>query len=396
MGSYSELYIAGYPIFSAKNTYHTLVVDLIFLPEDFKKLNRPLRKRNPLVWGDTYKDEKGTEEVKVFSSRVHICRERLELYGATKLKAEEDFENALQIIRDEEIYDWADNPNITYDFYLKTIKSIIAGKQKKSQTEFYTDFVDYLIESELLLENQSIRLGLWSIFSVVPSISTVEYNLTDIMAGGWIDPEPDKLIETEKIIVFTEGKTDTEFIKAGFQLFFPHLIGYYHFIDFEKSRYEASASRLIHTIKSFVGSGIKNLVLAVFDNDTAALGEINHLKPINLPPNIKVLKYPKIDLGSNYPTLGPTGMKTMDVNGLAGSIELYLGEDCLKENGILIPIQWTGYVDSLGRYQGSVRNKAGIQKKFREKVKKAKGTKPNTEDWKELISIVQMLKDAWK
>jgi hypothetical protein len=223
----------------------------------------------------------------------------------------------------------------------------------------------------------------------------VEYNLTDIIESGWVSECPSNLVSTEKIIVLTEGKTDTEFLLVGLNKFFPHLEGYYHFMDFENSRYEANASRLVHSIKSFVGSGIKNRIIAIFDNDTAALKEIKNLNKVKLPGNIKVLQYPDIEIAKNYPTFGPTGIQKMDVNGLAGSIEMYLGQDCLMQEDSFTPIQWTGFMESIGKYQGVILNKDSIQKQFRKKVKEFDNVTLNIENWKELISIIEVMNSSW-
>ena len=46
MGSYSELYISDYPIFSTKNGYFEELANLIFLDSDFLEFERPLNERN--------------------------------------------------------------------------------------------------------------------------------------------------------------------------------------------------------------------------------------------------------------------------------------------------------------------------------------------------------------
>lgn len=62
----------------------------------------------------------------------------------------------------------------------------------------------------------------------------------------------------------------------------------------------------------------------------------------------------------------------MDINGMAGSIELYLGNDVLRDaSGRLPPIQWTGFEPSVQRYQGELLAKAEIQIKFKEKLARA-------------------------
>lgn len=395
MGSYSELYISDYPICTAKNSYYEKIVNLIFLDTDYKEFERPLNKRNIITWGDSYGNEEENEMFKAFCSTSRICMQRLELFGATYEKAKSDFESALQKIKDDEAYNFQSFENITFESYLANIKSIINSKKKTFNNNYCDNFIDYLQENELFVEYQSIKLGLWSILSVVDAESEVEYNLTDIINGGWVS-KVKKDVKTEKIIVLTEGKTDTEFLKVCLKNFFPHLEGFYHFMDFENSRYEANASRLVHTIKSFVGSGIKNLIVALFDNDSAAKKEIKNLRNVKLPSNIKILQYPPIEWANNYPTIGPNGIHFMDINGFAGSIEMYLGQDCLKENNEFIPIQWTGYIESISQYQGVINKKENVQKAFREKAKKFDYSSYDINDWNELISIINTINNIWK
>ena len=74
----------------------------------------------------------------------------------------------------------------------------------------------------------------------------------------------------------------------------------------------------------------------------------------------------------SYPTLGPSGNTEMDVNGLAASIELYLGRDVLtQDDGSLTPVQWKGYNETVGQYQGEVMRKAQLQHAFNKKADSA-------------------------
>jgi hypothetical protein len=74
---------------------------------------------------------------------------------------------------------------------------------------------------------------------------------------------------------------------------------------------------------------------------------------------------PPSSLGSNYPTTGPQGVACMDVNGMACSIELYLGREALSDAaGNLRPVRWTGWDSKMGQYQGEVEGKALVQQRF--------------------------------
>src|SRR5262249_38466727 len=133
------------------------------------------------------------------------------------------------------------------------------------------------------------------------------------------------------------------------------------------------AGQLVSTVKSFVGAGIVNRIVAFFDNDTAALAAMRGLRDLRLPQNMKVLRYPDIPSARDYPTLGPQGAFPMDVNGLACGLEMYYGVDVLRrEDGSLTPVQWRGYDDAVRQYQGEVMDKARLQARFAEKLQKCR------------------------
>lgn len=122
-------------------------------------------------------------------------------------------------------------------------------------------------------------------------------------------------------------------------------------------------------MKAFSAAGITNRIVVLFDNDTAAREATRALETTSLPPNIAVRHYPDLELLRIYPTLGPGGLASLNVNGLAGSIELYLGEDVLREGqDTLTPVQWKGYSEMLKQYQGEVMRKTKLHAVFHEKV----------------------------
>lgn len=85
------------------------------------------------------------------------------------------------------------------------------------------------------------------------------------------------------------------------------------------------------TVKAFISAGIRQRVIALFDNDTGAAEAILSLQRIHIPPTMKIVQLPRIELGRAYPAIGPQGTVVMDVNGLAGSLELYFGRDVLAK-----------------------------------------------------------------
>ena len=389
MGSYSQMRFADYPIFDNKNWYYQEIVNSIFLPDDFICEKRKYSTRNKLVWGDAYENEKGTFEFKGFKQTVKVCKDRLEIFGSSLKKAKKDFQQAKKISRQEGIYNFSFS-GLTYEQYLLETKSIIDSREK-SHDQLNTSFRESLISGDLGIYGQSTESHLYSILSVLPDNEIVEYDLTDTINGGWVEKSQIKHIDFEKIIILTEGKSDVEFISISIQKLFPHLKDYYHFIDFNEYKVESSASALVKLITSFTAANVKHPIIALFDNDTAGLKEMKKLTSITVPPNIKFLKYPDIALAKNYPTVGPTGKKKMNVNGYACSIEMYFGVDVLTRNNELIPIQWKGFEEKEKKYQGEIADKNYVQESFRKKLQQTTMTES-----KEITELLNGIFNAYK
>jgi hypothetical protein len=169
------------------------------------------------------------------------------------------------------------------------------------------------------------------------------------------------------------------------------------FLEYEQ-RPEGGASGLVRALKAFAAAGVANRVVGLFDSDTAASDALLSLNKTKLPRNFRALQLPYLDTASSYPTLGPTGTSTFDVNGLACSIELYLGVDVLAgTDGELRPVQWTGYNPRLKQYQGEVLNKSEIQEQFRAKVQRteAAGAPRLGDDWHGMKLTLELVLHAF-
>lgn len=191
-------------------------------------------------------------------------------------------------------------------------------------------------------------------------------------------------------IILTEGSSDIAVLQTALECIYPHLVDYFTFFDFHSTNAMGSAGALAATVKAFIASGIGDRFIAIFDNDTAGSDAMRGLGAIDIPLNCQILQYPDIEIAKDYPTLGPSGQVSMNVNGLAGGIELYLGRDVLtNDDGSLAPVQWRGYVDAVGQYQGEVHGKNRVRDRFFQQVK-AWQAAPNANperDWSGLKAI---------
>jgi hypothetical protein len=203
------------------------------------------------------------------------------------------------------------------------------------------------------------------------------------------------------IVVLGEGKTDIDFLEAALQLLYPHLVDLIRFMDFGQ-RPQGSAGALVTTVKAFAAAGVANRVVALFDNDTAAADALRSWDRSRLPASIRVCQYPPLDLASDYPTLGPpralSRTENADVNGLAGSIELYLGRDVLTNaTGQLRPVQWRAYIEGMRQYQGEVVEKDAIHHAYQAKVRAANTDRSRIadQDWSGIQAILDLVIHAF-
>ncbi len=202
------------------------------------------------------------------------------------------------------------------------------------------------------------------------------------------------------VVVLTEGRTDAEFLTAGLAVLYPYLTDLIRFLDYERKP-EGGVGALARMVRAFAAAGIVNRVVAVFDNDTAAADGLRVIDSASLPAQIRTIRYPTLDLARAYPTLGPPtaespegSVSLADVNGLAGSIELYLGRDVLtRPDGTLRPVQWTSFITSMARYQGEVVDKGIIHQAFRTKYAVALENSESVreQDWSGLRLILDAI-----
>jgi hypothetical protein len=442
MGSYSTIYIGKYELDSDKNDVNPFFLSVF---QESDKLTVKYTPENEALFSefydlDDYEDEeKSSLQLVQLVCPISIVKDRLELLGFTKSAAIRGFQEGLKVeIADTESsferhsIKTSESSTVLSDYYLEklnvlksltfetwidTISEVIklksrGGARLDPDFDKYSPLVRYMLDGQWFgfpLGNHSeYRHLLRLIIEAFDEDEDLLYDLTDLVEGGWLNAEDILQYDDEdispihdisrRIIVITEGSTDTLILERSLKLLYPHLANYFRFLDFKGTNIAGGASTLAHTVKAFAGVGIVNRIIALFDNDTGAEDALRTLSGITLPKNIEVLRYPEIDLAKNYSTIGPTGIAKMDVNGLAGSIELYLGNDVLtREDGSQIPVQWKGYVQSLQKYQGEIISKSEVQNKFLEKLRICENdvSMIDSFDWIGIRAIINLMLTAF-
>jgi hypothetical protein len=447
MGSYSVLRLGDWALMTVKSELDPTAM-LLFTEADKRVWPRevqPLEDDSALqesqgpAYGDaTHWDEQPSVNV-AYVATLPVVRDRLEFMGYTLPYVREAFRRGRadrleKLAKQRAAFPTPDCPPLqwlqegeeavlkamTFENWLVTLRQVLKQGWDRSKLSFMgedrrpfslKDYITYHAGDEGLFgfPTWDFRVFLRAALELPDLPEQLVYDLTDLVEGGYLDHDgceasyarrmlAEPSLFEHKVVVLTEGKSDIWVLERSLRLLYHHLADYYSFMDFEGVRAAGGAGPLVATIKAFIGAGIVNRTVAFFDNDTAARSAMRCLRDIPLPHNIRVLRYPEIETARTYPTLGPQGISMMDVNGLAGGLELYLGTDALKgPDGQLTPVLWRGYDEGIGAYQGEVMDKAAVQERFKEKLLACE-TDPSrvaSYDWSGIRAILDLLRSAF-
>jgi len=204
------------------------------------------------------------------------------------------------------------------------------------------------------------------------SATSVVLDMTDLLLGGYleIDELPHRtarerysheVVSSGPVIVVTEGRTDARWLRAALGLAAPELKAAFSFLDFEGTSAPGGVDRVVSLTRGMAAAGVMNRVVAVLDNDAAGRAAEQQLRRSALPRHMTVVRLPDVELARSYPTLGPQGDHSADINGHAVTIEFMFGPAPLtSRSGMLAPVRWGGYNASVQAYQGGIEEKAQV------------------------------------
>lgn len=430
MGSYAELRVGDFYLTSTKNDIDPTLMTL------FRESDRVVSRGPPDLFprermtGDPLEleDAEPVDHVR-YRCVVRHAIDRLDLAGFTREVASRGFARGLEArLRDLARWsrDYADLVGaevavlrgLTLDDWIDGIREISARGLRPSFRDdencvSLPPLLNYMLcqhgHDAYGFPGYEYRHFLRLVLEGFDSEAEVAYDLTDLVLGGWVESTDELVaaaestlsrdfISSQRVIVLTEGATDSRVLSAALRVVYPHLAEYFHFLDFEQSNLGGGAGALANTVKAFAGAGILNRTVALFDNDAAAHDAMRTLRGVSLPTGIRVATYPDIDFLTDYPTIGPTGPARMNVNGLAGSLELYMGSSALADSdGEPIPVQWKGYVAAVARYQGEITDKRLPLERFEDfMLRLSRGQARADEwDWRHLREILDVLRRAF-
>ncbi len=400
MGSYTELTIDEYPVLSSKS--YVSEIRYIFCESDKKIFNRSIKDRNSIVLGNI--NDEDLEIAYEYQTTVKIAIERLEIMGYSLNKTLLDFTAS----KDELVREWTDflefpdthSMNEIYTEKIKLlqssnfndfVKSFIELRTKKvpnyetDKNYNLTSLSKYLIDGGWFLNFPSSDYYFYyrAFLESCDKHALVIQDITEVVNAGYYKPDEEVINNSmeneEKITILAEGISDINIISKSMSLLYPQFFNFFNFKDFNISNASGSANQLTLEIKNLIAINHKGKVIALFDNDGEGLTQVKILKKINIPENFVILMYPNLPLLENYPT---SNNKFENVNGVAGSIEMYLGKDILKEKKEFIPIQLS--VQKIP--QGKLNSKTNLQKNYFKKIIKCQKEVSciNDYDWSEM------------
>lgn len=430
MGSYAYLRLGELTLASSKREPDPSVL-AVFRESDRQELPFPED-----YWDDD-KQPPPTHTL-LYVTSLGAVKDRLDLMGFTLAEVEEEFARGLAEKLDRE--EWqlptgvpvrshmvqalseerAALQSLTFDQWLSAFQELAHGAYKDvdfvseedMEEQFkipplYRYMLRYPFDFQFGFPSADYRYFLRTVAEMRDSDLELVYDLTELIADDYVRPDErladwaahilaDDYSVAQRVVILTEGSIDRWAISSALEILYPHLVEYFSFLDFEGMKVPGGAGFLAATVKAFAGAQISNRVVAVFDNDTAGHAAMRQLRDLSLPPNIRVLTYPNLSLASSYPSIGPTGLAVLDVNGLAGSIEMYFGRDVLsREDGSLVPVQWRGFDEGLSRYQGELLEKRRLHDAFRAKVRSTKDGTAVDADWSGMRAVLDAIRGAF-
>jgi hypothetical protein len=333
MGSYAVLELGGHEILMGKN-HHVWTHQTIFQDDD-------------LTWISGAKNSGLQRQKRGYKARLGDLLPRLELMGINLDRVRWAFENPHPSY--DEIAD------VSFERLLQILHSVDFPFASEQKGDDRTPGIGSLV----------FHMGPYEVCRLIaerPDFHDLElvWDFMDVVEGGWYaaDDFSVGLDAQSKILLITEGTSDISVIRHALNILRPKIADFFTFIDMGKNYPFPGAGDLRKFVEGLNAIGVQNRALAIFDNDSAGVGEMADLSK-NLLPNLKVAKLPDLEVFRMFPTIGPSGETILDdINGRACGIESYL--DLLPDDRI----RWGNPARKGGTKQGAFDRKSTIRKDF--------------------------------
>ncbi|MGM7557482.1 HEPN/Toprim-associated domain-containing protein [Aerococcus christensenii] len=352
-----------------------------------------------------YYSDNEIEYKKGFSKNIISVKRRLDLLGYSLHKIEELFNEELAMFKQ---LCSSSTPINFHNFYNTVINIDIENINMASEEyDFDYDLGEYVRECVIQEIKELSTFPCYDAYDIGYFLENLDPYITlrilsenknnhnldviwrfeDVVENGWILEEDiiPKLTTQEKILIVTEGSSDTDIIKKCIKLLYSDISDFFDFIDMEQNYPFTGTGNLKNFVKGLSKINILNNILVILDNDTAGISVYNDIKGIDLPNNLKVITLPNYKDFDNFKCKGPQGDSIENINGKAVSIECFLDHSSINEDTY---VRWTGFNEKLIQYQGNIEPKNLLIKSFHQFYKKEY-------DFTKLKYLVDYILESW-
>lgn len=318
---------------------------------------------------------------KGFLKNINSIKRRLNLLGYTLNKIENMFNEEVDYFN--QLYNMS--LPINFNDYYNVIKNINIKNIDMTSDEYERDYdlgeyvkkcvIIEIPELKKIFNGASYMIGEFlenlSPYITLRILSENKNNLdlnliwrtVDVIEHGGLLEEDitPKLTSENKILIVTEGSTDTIIIQKCIDLLYNDISDFFDYIDMEKNYPFTGTGNLKNFIKGLAKINILNNILVILDNDTAGYSVYKDIDKIVLPKNLKVITLPNHIDFNNFKCKGPQGDSYENINRKAVSIECFLDYSLINED---VYVRWTGFDKNLVQYQGNIEPKDLLIKSF--------------------------------
>jgi 5S rRNA maturation endonuclease (ribonuclease M5) len=194
---------------------------------------------------------------------------------------------------------------------------------------------------------------------------SVQWRFSEVIDGGWIDHEEliYPLPSESRILIVTEGKSDTFVIKRTIEELYRDISDFFDFVDMKENYPFTGTGSLLNFCQGLSRIKIQNKVIVLFDNDAVGVEAYNKATQLVRPKSMVTCLLPSHTDFESVTTIGPSGINKENINGSAVAIECFL--DWKQQEGSQYLVRWNSFNSSQGKYQGAIENKDELVRDFK-------------------------------
>ena len=226
----------------------------------------------------------------------------------------------------------------------------------------------YYSEKSFLSSNLCILSAesMLQVFALNPANSEIEvvWEFGPLVSNGWasIDDFQAGVRRDQRVLVVTEGASDTRIIKLALETLRPDVADFFNFLDADECYHFWGTGNLVKFAEGLLRIDIQNRVLFILDNDAEGVSAYRKLRTLDFPANMGSMLLPELDEFRNFETRGPEGVNKADINGRAAAIECYL--DLSLPNYGTAQVLWSNYKKDVGVWHGALEFKESYQRHY--------------------------------